>query len=125
MAGVLVRELHRDAAAEGLADDGRPVDAEGDHQVPQRVGVRTEGVVLERLVGLTVAGQVRSDHGETLCQLREHVPPRGRASGHAVHQQQHRSIGLEVTAHPVDDAVSVQPDFALLDGGHGPQATDQ
>ena len=113
VAGILVGELHRDATTERLADDGRPVDPQGDHQVPERVGVRTEGVVLEWLVGLAVAGEVGSDHGETLCQLREHVPPRGRASGHAVHEEQHRSIGLEVTAHSVHDAVSVQPDLPL------------
>ena len=49
--GVLIGELHRDAATERVPDDGGALDAEHAEQVAHRVRVRGDGVVGARLVG--------------------------------------------------------------------------
>ena len=54
----LVGELHRDAAAERVADDGRLLVAEGEADVAQAAGERAERVVAARLRRLAVAEQV-------------------------------------------------------------------
>ena len=48
--GILIGELHRDAAAERLPDERRPLDAErSDEQIAQPARVGAERVVAERL----------------------------------------------------------------------------
>ncbi|MCO5556221.1 hypothetical protein L7F22_009767 [Adiantum nelumboides] len=74
--GELVRELHRDAAAERVPDDRRPVDVERGQQVPQPGRVPAEGVVAAAR-GLTgaVAEQVGRDHVQPTAQRVEHRCP--------------------------------------------------
>ena len=57
--GELVGELHRDPAAERVADDRRAVVAERDHRVADGARVGAERVVAARLGRLAVAEQVR------------------------------------------------------------------
>ncbi len=58
--GELVGELHRDAAAERVPDEGRAVVAERDEQVAHGARVRAERVVAARLGRAAVAEQVRA-----------------------------------------------------------------
>ena len=60
--GELVGELHRDPAAERVADDRRPVVAERDHRVADGARVGAERVVAARLGRLAVAQQVGRQH---------------------------------------------------------------
>src|SRR5439155_10649104 len=57
----LVGELHRDAAAERVADDGRLLVAEHQQEVPEERRVRAERVIAGRLRRLPVAEKIRSD----------------------------------------------------------------
>src|ERR1019366_8063467 len=76
--GELVGELHRDAAAQRMADHGRAFDAERPSKVAQRVGQRAERIVAGALGRASVAGQVDRDDlmpsGETLENRRPGVP---------------------------------------------------
>ena len=60
--GELVGELHRDAAAERVADDRRAVVAERDHRVADGARVCAERVVAARLGRLAVAQQIGREH---------------------------------------------------------------
>ena len=73
---VLVSKLHGDTAAEGMADDGHPLDVQHREQVPHPVGVGRHRVIGAGLVGLAVAEQIRRDHREPLRQLGLHRLPR-------------------------------------------------
>src|SRR5437762_9422176 len=68
-----VGELHRDAAAERVPDDGGARMAEHLEQVADAVRVRAERVVAARLGGAAVAEQVGGDHGVTLGRSEEHT----------------------------------------------------
>ena len=59
--GVLVGELHRDAAAERVPDDRRRVDPQRDQQVAHARGVRAQRVVAARLGRQAVAEQIGRD----------------------------------------------------------------
>ena len=100
----LVGQLHRDAAAERVADDRRAVVADRAHQVADAAGVGAERVVAARLGGVAVAEQVRRDHRVAVGQERDHVVPRLRAAGDPVDQQDRAAPALA----PVRHAVSVQ-----------------
>ena len=86
--GELVGELHRDAAAERLPDERRPLVPQRDEEVAQAARERAERVVAARLRRSAVPRQIGSDDREPLGERRQHVAPRRRASGHAVHEQQ-------------------------------------
>ena len=64
--GELVGELHRDAAAERMADDGRRRDPEHRQEVAHPAGVGAERVVAARLARAAVAEQVGGDDGVVL-----------------------------------------------------------
>jgi hypothetical protein len=105
--GELVRELHRDPAAERMADDGRLFDVERAEEVADARGVRAERVVTARRGRLAVSEQVRGDHGEVLGQRRRHALPRRGRVRDAVQQEQHGPRA----ALPVADVVTVQLDL--------------
>ena len=65
--GVLVGELGGDAAAERVADDGGPVDAEHLEQVAHAVGVGRDRVVGAGLVRLR---RGRAGRGRSRCSAR-------------------------------------------------------
>ena len=117
---MLVRELHRDAAAERLADDRGALDAEHAEEVAQRRGEVAERVVARRRRRVAVAGEVGRDHVVVPRELGHHRLPRARAAGHAVDQQQRRALaGLAV-----GEVVAVERD--VLRGerrGHGERIT--
>ena len=73
--GELVGELHRDPAAERVADDGRAVVPEREHQVAHAAGVGAERVVAARLGRLAVAEQVGREHGVGVGELLDRVAP--------------------------------------------------
>jgi hypothetical protein len=57
---VLVSELHRQATPEGMAEEGRALDLERDHEVVKHVGEAPERVVVTRFAGFSVSEQVRA-----------------------------------------------------------------
>ena len=61
--GELVGELHRDAAAERVADERRALVAEDEQQVAQAAGERAERVVARAAADAPWPGQVRGDDG--------------------------------------------------------------
>ena len=94
----LVGELQRDAAAERVADQGRPLVAERQQQVAQPAGEAAQRVV-------AAAGRRerrgRGSRGRSRCgrsaERLDHRAPVLRGAGHAVDQQQQRSrAGLDV-----------------------------
>ena len=89
--GILVGELHRDAAAERLAHHRGALVPEGDEQVAQRARKGPERVVALRLVRAPVPEQIGRDHGEALGEPGHHLPPGRGAAGYAVDQQQDRA----------------------------------
>ena len=98
----LVGELHRDPAAERVADDGRPLVAERQQQVAQAAGEGAERVVAAAGLGGAVAGQVGGDHGVVAGQRLDHLAPVLAGPGHAVDQQQHRPLAGRRVARPRD-----------------------
>ena len=106
--GELVGQLQGDAAAEGVAHEGGPLDAERHHQVPQAAGVGAEGVVAPGLGRVAVAQEVGRQHGEVVGQGRHHLLPGGGAPGQAV-DQDHRRAG---SGHAVADLVAMDRDVA-------------
>ena len=72
---ILVRELHRDPAAQGVADDRRPAVAKDHEQVTEADRVGPERVVALRLRRLPVPEQVRGHDRELLGQHRRHLRP--------------------------------------------------
>jgi len=97
----LIRELHGHAAPERLADDGGPLVPERVQQVAQRVGMGAERVLVTGLVGLPLPEQIGGQAREPLGQRRHDVPPRHGATGHAVHDQQHRPLAGDSVGDPV------------------------
>ena len=79
---MLVRELHRDTAAERLADHRRPVHPEFVKEVAQEDREGSQRVVPARFRGHAVAEQVRRDDPEFLGQLRNDRLPSGRTPRH-------------------------------------------
>ena len=100
---MLVGELHRDTAAERLADHRGPVHPELVEEIAQKDGEGAQRVVTTRFRRHAVAEQVGGDDTEFLGQLRDDRPPGRRAAGHAVDQQQ----GVTFSGIPVGDPVSV------------------
>ena len=100
---MLVGELHRDAAAERLADHRRPVHPEFVEEIAQKDREGSQRVVPTRFRGHAVAEQVGRDDAVFLGQLRDDRPPGGRTAGHPVDQQQ----GVALAGIPVGDPVSV------------------
>ena len=68
----LVGELHRDAAAERVADQGRALVAEGEQQVAQAGGEAAERVVAAAGSESPWPGQVGGDHGVVAGQRLDH-----------------------------------------------------
>ena len=99
----LVGELHGDAAAEAVADDGGALVAEHAEQVADARRVGAEAVVAAGLGALAVAEQVGGDHGVALGEQRHHRHPGAGAAGDPVdHHEQRALAGL-----PVGDVVAV------------------
>ena len=73
----LVGELHRDAAAERVADDGRALVAERERDVAEPARKRAERVVAARLRRLAVAEQVGGEDREVVRERRRSSPPTG------------------------------------------------
>ena len=99
--GVLVGELRRHPAPEGMADDGDAVHLQDGEQVAHAVGVAAHGVVGTRLLGPSVAEQVRRDHGVVLGQLLEHGSPGVGAVADAVHEEDGRAAARLDVGPPV------------------------
>ena len=108
--GELVGELHRDAAAEAVADDGDLVDAEQGEQVAHAVGVAADAVVGAGLRRQSVAEQVGRDDGVAAGQRVDHRLPRGVVAAEAV-QQENGGTGADLD---VRAAVAVQRDVLDL-----------
>ena len=100
----LVGELHRDPAAERVADQRGALVAEREQQVAQAGGEAAQRVVAAAGRGGAVAGQVGGDHGVVAGQRLDHLAPVLGGAGHAVDQQQHRSLA----AAEVADLATVQ-----------------
>src|ERR1700677_855961 len=96
---MLVRKLHSNPAAERLPNHGRPVDVEDFKKITDTAGERAQRVVADRLFGQTVTHEVRRDHGKTICQSGDHVPPGPRTTGDAVQKQQRRPATLLSVGH--------------------------
>ena len=98
--GVLVGELERHSPAEGLAHDGRPLDAEDVEQVPDGAGVAAQRVVAGRLVRGPVPEEVGGDHREPRLQEPHGRDPGVRTAGDAVEQDQDRTRPRLPVGHP-------------------------
>ena len=107
--GELVGELHRDPAAERVADDRRAVVAEGDHRVANRARIGAQRVVTARLRGLAVPEQVRRQHRVVGSQVIDRRLPLIRAAGDPVDEHDQRPLAALAKADPV----AVQLDLAL------------
>ena len=114
---VLVRELHRDPAAERVPDDGDPLVAQVREEVAQDAGERAQRVVGSRLVRRPVPQQVRGDDVRVPGQGGDHRVPGGAAAGDAVDEQHDGQV--RVTRDAVRHAVAVQRDLGL---SHGPSS---
>jgi hypothetical protein len=85
--GELVGELHRDAAAERVADERGSLVAEGDEQVAQAGRQRADRVVAAARGRGAMAGQVRRDHGVAARQRLDHLLPVGEGPAHPVDEE--------------------------------------
>ena len=112
--GMLIAELHRHPAAEGLTDHGHPSDVQFVQEVAQPCGERAQRVVATRLRGITVARQVRCQDPVPPRQLRENRTPGRGTSRHPVDEQQ--CLTLTSPAQPGCDCVPVQCE--VLEFGH-------
>ena len=74
----LVRELHRNPAAERLSDNGRPIVAQGDHQVAEVVRDTAERVVAAWLRGPPCPGISGRTTAYSARRARAAQPPVGR-----------------------------------------------
>ena len=110
--GELVGELHRDAAAERVPDDGHVLVAERRDDVARRAGVRAQRVVAARRGRLAVAHEVRRDQREALAEQRRDALPRLRRVRDPVQQQQRGAAA----GGPVAHAVAVQLQLVGLEG---------
>ena len=99
--GVLVGELHRDAAAERVADEGGAVDVEHRQEIAHAVGVGGDGVVAAGLVGAAVPEQVGRDDGVVAGEVVEQRRPGRRVVADAVDQQQDRALARHPEGAPV------------------------
>ena len=116
----LVGELERDAAAEAVADQGRAVVAEGDHQVAQAARQAAEAVVAAARRRLAVAGEIGRDHGVVERQRLDHRLPVARRPGHAVDEQQQRPLArLQVADGAAVDGDRLNGREACIDWWHG------
>ena len=102
--GELPEELHRDAAAERVADDGRAADAERREQVADRRGVGADRVIAAGGRRVAVSDQVRGDHGVVVGQVQGQLAPVARRVDHPVDQQHRRAAARG----PVDHLVAVE-----------------
>ena len=109
----LVRELHRDAAAERVADDGRALELETHHQVADARGERAQRVVAARLGGLSVTEQVRRHHGVVLGEAQHRLVPLRGAACDAVDEDDRGPFAGDREVH----AVTVQLHVDALDLG--------
>ena len=108
--GELVGELHRDPAAQRVADDRRALVAESDHRVADGARVGAERVVAARLGRLAVAEQVgRENLVPALRNWHRRLPLLG-AAGDAVDEDDQRAFALVAE----DDPVSVKLDLLGL-----------
>src|ERR1700742_250729 len=97
----LVRELHRDPAAERMADDGGPLDVQDGKQVAHPVGVRRDRIVGAWFVRLPVTQQVDGDHREPLREPGLNgLPGRGIVTD-SVNQQDHRAGAGDAERAPI------------------------
>ena len=115
--GEEVGELHRDPAAERVADDGAALEAEHRQQVadPGRVGAQR--VVAPGLGRAAVADHVGGDHRVALGERWHHLAPgiRGRCDPVQQHQQRPLAGGLEADRMAVQGDLLVGPE--RLTGG--------
>ena len=98
---VLVGELHRDTAAEGLPDHRGPIHSEFVEQITQKNRERSQRVIPTRLRGHAVAEQVRRDDAVLLGQLGNDRAPGCRTAGHPVDQQQRVAVPGIAVGDPV------------------------
>ena len=108
--GELVGELHRDAAAQRVPDEGRAIVPQRQQQVADPAGVGAQRVVAAGLGRLAVAEQIGRDDGEALGEVREHVGPRGRRRRDPVDEHERRPAAGRAE----EDAMAVQDDLAQL-----------
>ncbi len=100
--GELVEELERHAAAQGVADDARPLDAHRREDVADCGGMSAERVVPPRRRGAAVADQVGSEHGV----VGGHLAPVTRGVDHPVDEDDGRTAaGRSTSARPRRDDV--------------------
>ena len=112
--GKQIRELHRHATAERMADERDASLLEADEKIADHGGVRAGRVLRVWLGRLTVAQEVRRDHREVLREQGDDLFPRLGAARDSVQEHERRSA----TGHAVAEGVTVQRD--LEDGeGHG------
>ena len=119
--GELVEELHRDPAAEGVADDGGAVDADRRQQVADAARVGAERVVASHRGRIAVAEQVRGDDGVAVGEAQCHALPVPGGVDHPVDQHHRRPVPGD----PVDHPVAVELDLPLVEdqGRHGGDST--
>ena len=114
--GELVGELHRHAAAEGVARDAHAVVAEGGDEVAQPAGVRAERVVAARLGRAAVPEEVGREDVVVAGQELHDRPPAVGPRRDAVDEQQHRpgapAVGRRARLQEAH-AMPVQDDLAL------------
>ncbi len=116
--GELVGELRRHAAAQGVPDDGDPVDLQHAQEVAHPVGEARHRVVGPWLLGAPVPEQVRRDDRVVLHQLLEDRSPAVGAVPDAVDQQERGPrAGLDVGA-----PVAVDGDVLDFEGALAPNA---
>ena len=97
----LVRELHRDAAAQRVADEGRPIESERLEEVAHRVRVGPEGIVAARFRGFAVAEEIRGEDVVVLGEAREDGVPGGGGARDPVEQDDEGSASRPLIAVPL------------------------
>ena len=108
--GELVRHLHRDAAAEGVADHGRAAVAERCEEVSDPARVGPQGVVAARLGRLPVPEQVGRHDRVALREGLDDLLPGERAARDAVDEDHDGAPAGLLVAHPV----AMQDDFLVF-----------
>ena len=113
--GEEVVELHRDAAAERVADERDAVDAQVVQQVAQRGSMGAEGVVAQGLGRVSVTEEVREQHPVVVVELVHESRPLPLRAEDAVDEQEHRAR----TRVDVGQLVAVEAHRAWSRAGHG------
>ena len=113
--GEEIRELHRDAAAERVADERDARLLETDEEIAHDGGVRAGRVLRHRLGRLTMSQEVGRDHREVLRERGDDLFPRLRAAGDSVKEDERGSAA----GHAVAEGVTVQRDLEDVDDGEG------